>query len=516
MLALTDHDAIAGVPGRRGGRAGRDRARAGGRDVVRARVRRRPPRLRLLGRPRGDRARPASAPSTSGSRRAGEIVENLRREGFDLHSRGRRSRGRRRALGRAAPHRPRGRRGREHGAVLRGVPGAGREGVRPAPLADRGQAVELIHDAGGAAVVAHPYWDVKDPAQVEELIRALEVDGIEAFYPVTHAGADRAPARALRGARADPDRLLGLPRPDPQDLLALRRLQDLRPRRAAGARRGPRRRARRAHRRRPPRSARFGLDVGAAVAGADQGQYGDQAEDRDPGAGQEGRLEALGERRRRPRRRRRGRRCGSWRSSARTASPSAPPTCCEVLIRPLARPASRSLTPATAAIVCGTKANPRPTAASSDGPRMSVEEAAADRDLGEPEQPGGDRGPCPATSTGLKPIRVTSCEAMPGGDDDRQRQRQVGEPGVDRAVAEHLLHVEGDEEEHREQRGAGQHADDVGAGQRPQPEDAEGHQRRGRAQLDRDEGGEQRRGEAASRPIVWVEPQPASVASTSA
>jgi predicted metal-dependent phosphoesterase TrpH len=49
------------------------------------------------------------------------------------------------------------------------------------PLAD--QAVELIHDAGGVAVVAHPYWDVKDPEQVETLISALDVQGIEAFYP---------------------------------------------------------------------------------------------------------------------------------------------------------------------------------------------------------------------------------------------------------------------------------------------------------------------------------------------
>ena len=33
----------------------------------------------------------------------------------------------------------------------------------------------------------------------------------------------------------------------------------------------------------------------------------------------------------------------------------------------------------------------------------------------------------PAASTGLKPTRVTSCEAIPDGDDDRHRQRQVGE-----------------------------------------------------------------------------------------
>ena len=61
------------------------------------------------------------------------------------------------------------------------MPGAKAFVSRRWPTAE--QAVELIHDAGGVAVVAHPYWDVKDPGQVEELIRALDLDGIEAFYP---------------------------------------------------------------------------------------------------------------------------------------------------------------------------------------------------------------------------------------------------------------------------------------------------------------------------------------------
>ena len=32
-------------------------------------------------------------------------------------------------------------------------------------------------------MIAHPYWDVKVPEQVEELIRALDIGGIEVFYP---------------------------------------------------------------------------------------------------------------------------------------------------------------------------------------------------------------------------------------------------------------------------------------------------------------------------------------------
>ena len=82
----------------------------------------------------------------------------------------------------------------------------------------------------------------------------------------------------------------------------------------------------------------------------------------------------------------------------------------------------------------------------------------------------------PAARIGLKPNRVTSCPAEAGGHDDRQRQRQVGEPGMDGAVAEHLLHVQGDEVEHREQGGAEQQPHHVRARQGPQPEDPEGNE----------------------------------------
>jgi 3',5'-nucleoside bisphosphate phosphatase len=65
------------------------------------------------------------------------------------------------------------------------VPGAKAFVARKWPSAD--QAVELIHDAGGVAVIAHPYWDVKDPVQVRDLVERLVndvgLDGIEAFYP---------------------------------------------------------------------------------------------------------------------------------------------------------------------------------------------------------------------------------------------------------------------------------------------------------------------------------------------
>jgi predicted metal-dependent phosphoesterase TrpH len=65
------------------------------------------------------------------------------------------------------------------------VPGAKAFVSRRWPTAE--QAVELIHEAGGVAVVAHPYWDVSEPSQVrdlvESLVRDVGLDGIESFYP---------------------------------------------------------------------------------------------------------------------------------------------------------------------------------------------------------------------------------------------------------------------------------------------------------------------------------------------
>jgi predicted metal-dependent phosphoesterase TrpH len=65
------------------------------------------------------------------------------------------------------------------------VPGAKAFVPRRWPSAE--EAVELIHSAGGAAVVAHPYWDVSEASQVRDLVESLRrdvgLDGIETFYP---------------------------------------------------------------------------------------------------------------------------------------------------------------------------------------------------------------------------------------------------------------------------------------------------------------------------------------------
>jgi predicted metal-dependent phosphoesterase TrpH len=50
------------------------------------------------------------------------------------------------------------------------------------------EAVEAIHEAGGVAIWAHPFWDIHEAAEVLDTIerfRPLGIDGVEAFY-VTH------------------------------------------------------------------------------------------------------------------------------------------------------------------------------------------------------------------------------------------------------------------------------------------------------------------------------------------
>jgi 3',5'-nucleoside bisphosphate phosphatase len=115
--------------------------------------------------------------------RAGEIVQNLRREGFDLTLEDAiREAGAADSIGRPHIARAAGATG-DLGPFFEEylVPGAKAFVPRRWPTAE--EAVETIRDAGGVAVVAHPYWDVEDPAQVEDLIRSLKPDGIEAYYP---------------------------------------------------------------------------------------------------------------------------------------------------------------------------------------------------------------------------------------------------------------------------------------------------------------------------------------------
>jgi predicted metal-dependent phosphoesterase TrpH len=66
------------------------------------------------------------------------------------------------------------------------IPGA--PAFRPRMFPTIPEAIALIHDAGGLAVWAHPFWDVHDPTAVLEAVdrfAAMRIDGVEAFY-VTH------------------------------------------------------------------------------------------------------------------------------------------------------------------------------------------------------------------------------------------------------------------------------------------------------------------------------------------
>jgi 3',5'-nucleoside bisphosphate phosphatase len=80
------------------------------------------------------------------------------------------------------------------------VPGAPAYRRRTTPTV--AEAIEIVHESGGVAVWAHPFWDLDDIASVIDQIgryAELGLDGVEAFYP-TH-GADQVNAIADRCAR---------------------------------------------------------------------------------------------------------------------------------------------------------------------------------------------------------------------------------------------------------------------------------------------------------------------------
>ena len=82
------------------------------------------------------------------------------------------------------------------------IPGAPAYRRRTMPTV--AEAIALVHDAGGVAVWAHPFWDVDARDAVLDTIdrfAALGLDGVEAFYP-TH-DAEHAALIAARCAERD-------------------------------------------------------------------------------------------------------------------------------------------------------------------------------------------------------------------------------------------------------------------------------------------------------------------------
>jgi len=64
----------------------------------------------------------------------------------------------------------------------------GKPAFKPRTKPTVSESIAAIHDAGGVAVWAHPFWDVKDATEVLETIdrfRAWGLDGVECFY-ATH------------------------------------------------------------------------------------------------------------------------------------------------------------------------------------------------------------------------------------------------------------------------------------------------------------------------------------------
>ena len=74
------------------------------------------------------------------------------------------------------------------GSLIRGYLIEGRPAFRLRETPTVAQAIEAIHEAGGVAVWAHPYWDIPDDGEVRDSLNrfhALGIDGVEAFY-ITH------------------------------------------------------------------------------------------------------------------------------------------------------------------------------------------------------------------------------------------------------------------------------------------------------------------------------------------
>lgn len=88
------------------------------------------------------------------------------------------------------------------GSLIRGYLIEGRPAFRLRETPTVAEAVEAIHEAGGVAIWAHPFWDIEDPAEVLSTVDrfvALGMDGVEAFY-VSH---DRAQTELLANRCAE-------------------------------------------------------------------------------------------------------------------------------------------------------------------------------------------------------------------------------------------------------------------------------------------------------------------------
>ena len=71
------------------------------------------------------------------------------------------------------------------GSFIEAYLAPGRPGFVPRERPSVEEAIGWVHDAGGLAVWAHPFWDIDDPMRVADTLRAFHaagLDGVEAFY----------------------------------------------------------------------------------------------------------------------------------------------------------------------------------------------------------------------------------------------------------------------------------------------------------------------------------------------
>jgi predicted metal-dependent phosphoesterase TrpH len=91
------------------------------------------------------------------------------------------------------------------GSLIRGYLIEGKSAFRLRQTPTVAEAIDAIHEAGGVAVWAHPFWDIAAPDEVLaslDRFHALGIDGVEAFYithdePQTKLLTDRAAALGL-------------------------------------------------------------------------------------------------------------------------------------------------------------------------------------------------------------------------------------------------------------------------------------------------------------------------------
>jgi len=182
-LALTDHDAIAGVP------EAAEAAKGLGIELVPAIemscVHEYAEDLHICGywvdlgviAPACERAQKERID------RAGQIIERLRGWGFEVKLEDAiKEAGDALSIGRPHIARAAGATG-DLGPFFEEYLVPGGKAFVPRSWPTAAQAIALIHEAGGTAVIAHPYWDIEDPTEVEDLIRSLNPDGVETFYP---------------------------------------------------------------------------------------------------------------------------------------------------------------------------------------------------------------------------------------------------------------------------------------------------------------------------------------------